>query len=275
MQAITPRPILATASPRNIRPIARCWMLGFAALMLGGCVSQQTYETARHEVKTRAAELAQTQADIQSLEQQREETHLANQREERSLAALKGELKKIQLAYEQLHKSNQTKLAALEYNIAALRARHQAMLKEISETKRIEKRLEALTAHHEHTMATSQSGPEARVATVDGSPQEPHMIAVITPQTPQVDSTPPPAAPAPTASQPSTPPAASAATTPAVPQPATVVAAPAPASTPAKAAQAPATPPAPLPATAAAPQDDSWFSSVTGWFTSLFDWIWA
>lgn len=275
MQAITPGPILTTASPRNIRPIARCWMLGVAVLMLGGCVSQHTYETARHEVKTRAAELAQTQADIQSLEQQRDEMHLANQREERSLAALKGELKKIQLAYEQLHKSNQAKLAALEYNIAALRARHQAMLKEISETKRIEKRLEALTAQHEHTMTTTPSGPEARVTTVDGNPQEPHLVAVITPQTPQVDSTPPPVAPAPSASQASAPPAASTVTTPAVPQPAPVAAAPASPSTPAKVAQAPATPPAPRPATAAAPQDDSWFSSVTGWFTSLFDWIWA
>jgi len=205
-------------------------MLGVGTLMLGGCVSQQTYETARHEVKTRATELAQTQADIQSLEQQREETHLANQREERSLGTLKGELKKIQLAYEQLHKSNQAKLAALEYSIVALRARHQAMLKEISETKRIEKRLEALTAQHEHTMATTPSGPEARVTTVD---------------------------------------------TPAVPQPAPVVATPPSPSTPAKAAQAPAAPQAPRPATAAAPQDESWFSSVTGWFTSLFDWIWA
>jgi len=243
-------------------------MLGVAALMLGGCVSQQTYETARHEVKTRATELAQTQADIQSLEQQREETHLANQREERSLATLKGELKKTQLAYEQLHTSNQAKLASLEYNIAALRARHQAMLKEISETKRIEKRLEALTAQHEHTMATTQSGPETRVTMVDGSPQEPHLVAVITPQSPQVDSTP-------TASQPSTPPAASAATTPAVPQPAPIVAAPAPPNVPVKVAQAPAAPQTPRPATAAAPQDESWFSSVTGWFTTLFDWIWA
>jgi outer membrane murein-binding lipoprotein Lpp len=267
MQVITPRPILATASPRNIRPIALFWMLGVGTLMLGGCVSQQTYETARHEVKTRATELAQTQADIQSLEQQREETHLANQREERSLATLKGELKKIQLAYEQLHKSNQAKLAALEYSIVALRARHQAMWKEISETKRIEKRLEALTAQHEHTMATTPSGPEARVTTVDGSPQEPHLVAVITPQTPQIDSTP-------TASQ--APPAATSAdTTPAVPQPAPVVATPPSPSTPAKAAQAPAAPQAPRPATAAAPQDESWFSGVTGWFTSLFDWIWA
>ncbi|HRC43455.1 MAG TPA: hypothetical protein PLT27_05335 [Nitrospira sp.] len=275
MQANTPRPILATTSPRSLRPIALCGMLGAAACMLGGCVSQQTYETARHEVKTRAAELAQTQADIQSLEQQREETHLANQHEERSLATLKSELKKIQLAYEQLHKSNQAKLTALEYSMAALRARHQAMLKEISETKRIEKRLEALTAQHEHTMAATQSGPEARVTPVDGSPQEPHMVAVITPQTPQVDSRPNPAAPAPAASLAPAPPAASAATTPAVPQPAPVVATPPSPSTPAKAAQAPAAPQAPRPATAAAPQDESWFSSVTGWFTSLFDWIWA
>lgn len=275
MEANTPRPIVATTSPRSLRPIALCGMLGAAAWMLGGCVSQQTYETARHEVKTQAAELAQTQADIQSLEQQRAEAHLANQREERSLVTLKGELKKIQVDYDQLHKSNQAKLAALEYSIASLRARHQAMLKEISETKRIEKRLEALTAQHEHTMATTQSGPEARVTTVDGSSQEPHMVAVVTPQTPEADSMPPTATAAPTASQAPTPPAASAATTPAVPQPASVVTAPASPSTSAKAVQAPAAPPAVRPAATAAPRDESWFASVTGWFTSLFDWIWA
>ena len=76
-------------------------------------------------------ELAQTQAEIQSLEQQRDATHLANQRDERALANLKSEMKKIQVSYDQLHKTNQAKLAALEHNIAALRSRHQAMLKEI------------------------------------------------------------------------------------------------------------------------------------------------
>ena len=268
MQVITPRPILATASPRNIRPIALFWMLGVGTLMLGGCVSQQTYETARHEVKTRATELAQTQADIQSLEQQREETHLANQREERSLATLKGELKKIQLAYEQLHKSNQAKLAALEYSIVALRARHQAMLKEISETKRIEKRLEALTAQHEHTMATTPSGPEARVTTVDGSPQEPHLVAVITPQSPQVD-------PTSALTQPPAPQTVPVPPAPATPHPEAVVAAATPASSPVAVAQAPVSPQPPRPTTATATQEESWFSSVTGWFTSLFDWIWA
>ncbi len=179
MQSITPCPQPAPVSSLNIRAVTLYWMLGSAALTLGGCVSQQTYDTARHEVKARAGELAQTQADIQGLEQERDAAHLANQREERALANLKGELKKIQTSYDQLHKANQAKLALLEHNIAALRARHQAMLKEISETKRIEKRLEALTAQRERTMATQQSGPEAHVTTVDNTPEAPHLVAVI------------------------------------------------------------------------------------------------
>ena len=139
MQSITPRRTLVTVFPRNIRRIALCWMVGSAALTLGGCVSQQTYESARHEAKTRANELAQTQAEIQSLEQQRDATHAANQRDERTLGNLKSELKKIQTSFDQIRKTNQTKLTALQHNIAALRARHQAMLKEITETKRYQR----------------------------------------------------------------------------------------------------------------------------------------
>lgn len=268
MQVITPRPILATASPRNIRPIALFWMLGVGTLMLGGCVSQQTYETARHEVKTRATELAQTQADIQSLEQQREETHLANQREERSLATLKGELKKIQLAYEQLHKSNQAKLAVLEHSIAALRARHQAMLKEINDTKRLEKRLETLTVQQEQATTTTPSGPEAHITMAGGNPQESQLVAVITPQSPQVD-------PTSALTQPPAPQTVPVPPAPATPHPEAVVAAATPASSPVAVAQAPVSPQPPRPTTATATQEESWFSSVTGWFTSLFDWIWA
>jgi hypothetical protein len=51
-----------------------------------------------------------------------EEAHLANQRDERALAALKSELRQIQASYDQIHKANQAKLALLEHNIAALRA---------------------------------------------------------------------------------------------------------------------------------------------------------
>lgn len=260
MQAITPYPRLASV-------FTFCWMVGGAALTLGGCVSQQTYDSARHEVKERAGELAQTQTDIHSLEQERDAAHLANQRDERALATLKSELKQIQGSYDQLHKANQAKLALLEHNIAALRARHQAMMKEISETKRIEKRLETLTTLRERTMATQQSGPEAQVRPVDTIPQESHTIAVITPQPSQAEtpSAPPTpaAAPSPTTPAPSTPPSAPA------------VAAPAPSNAPANVSQAAAAPPAARPVPTAAPQDESWFSSVTGWFSSLIDWLWA
>lgn len=275
MQSITPCPRPAAASMLSIRAITVCWMVGSAALTLGGCVSQQTYDTVRHEVKTRSGELAQTQADIQNLEQERDAAHLANQREERALANLKGELKKIQASYDQLHKDNQAKLALLEHNIAALRARHQAMLKEISETKRIEKRLEALTAQREQTIAPQQPGPEAHVTTVDNIPQEPHMVAVITPQPSQAETLSTPPVPAATPSQSLPAPATSVAPTPATPQSTPAVAAPTTPSTPAKASQTAPASASPRPATAAAPQEESWYSSVTGWFSSLIDWLWA
>ena len=271
MQSMTPCPRFASV-------FTLCWMVGGAALTLGGCVSQHTYDTARHEVKTRAGELAQTQNDIHSLEQERDAAHLANQRDERTLANLKDELKKIHASYDQIHKANQAKLALLEHNIAALRARHQAMMKEISATKQIEKRLEAITTLRERTMATQRPGPEAQVTPVDTVPQEPHVVAVITPQPSQPDtsSTPPTSAAAPSQAPPV--PAMSAAPVPATPPSPPAVAAPATPNAPAQVSQATTgsvTPPAPRPSPAAAPQDESWFSSVTGWFSSLIDWLWA
>lgn len=269
-----------TQCPRLASVFTLCWMVGGATLTLGGCVSQHTYDTARQEVKTRAGELAQTQADIHSLEQERDAAHLANQRDERALANLKDELKKIHASYDQRHKANQAKLALLEHNIAALRARHQAMLKEISETKKIEKRLETLNALRERTMATQPSGPEARATPVDTVQQEPQMVAVITPQPSQPDTSSAPPMPAAAPAQTPAAPAASAAlapaqaTSPAAP----AITTPATSSGPAKVSQAPAAavaPSSPRPVPTAAPQEESWFSSVTGWFSSLIDWLWA
>ncbi|MGC3973211.1 MAG: hypothetical protein QM771_02335 [Nitrospira sp.] len=266
-----------TRQPRLTSIFALCWMVGGAALTLGGCVSQQTYDTARLEVKTRAGELAQTQADIHSLEQERDAAHLANQRDERTLANLKSELKNIQASYDQLHKANQAKLALLEHNIVALRAKHQAMMKEISETKRIEKRLEALTTLRERTMGT-QPGPEALATPVNTGLPEQHMVAVITPQPSQADTSALPPAPATIPAE--LPPAPATA---AIPAPATAPAAPAAAApstpnVPTKVSQAPtaaAPPQAARPILPTTPVEESWFSSVTGWFSSLIDWLWA
>ncbi len=245
--------------------------------MLGGCVSQRTYDAAKQEVNTRANELAQTQSDIKGLEQQREEAHLANQRDERALATLKSELKQIQASYDQIHKANQAKLALLEHNIAALRARHQAMVKEIGETKRLEKRLEALTAEREQTMAPVEAPTDAHATMIDHVQPAPTMVAVLTPQPSPAESSTASTAPAatPTPTQTSAPTATNLAPATTVPQPAPTVAPPTPSPAPAKVAQAPVAPTAPRPATATAPQEESWFSSVTGWFSSLLNWMWA
>lgn len=277
MHPMTPSSQAANVSALTPRAITLCWMVGSAALMLGGCVSQRTYDAAKQEVNARANELAQTQSDIKGLEQQREEAHLANQRDERALAAIKNELKEIQASYDQIHKANQAKLALLEQNIAALRARQQAMVKEIGETKRLEKRLEALTAEREQTMAPVDAATDTHATMIGHVQPAPPMVAVLTPQPSPVESattsSAPTATPAP--SQTSAPTATNLAPATTVPQPAPTVAPSTPSPAPVKVAQAPVTPPAPRPATPAAPQEESWFSSVTGWLSSLLNWIWA
>ena len=181
-------PMRVSASLSFIHPIVLCWLAGTASLTLGGCVSPQTYESAEQEAKARATDLAQAQADIQGLEQQRDAAQAANQRDERALASLKNELHSIQASFDQIRKDNQARLADLQHRIAVLRARHQLMLKEIAETKRYEKQLETLTAQRERAMASVSFGSEARATTVEGHESEPRMVAVITPRTPQSDA---------------------------------------------------------------------------------------
>ena len=272
MQLITPRRRFTIASPQTIRWISLCWMVGSTILTMEGCVSQETYDTARHEAQAQANELAQAQAELQTLEEQRNATHAANQRDERTLSDLKGELQKIKISFDQIRKANQAKLTALEHTIAALRGRHQAMLKEIAETKQYEKKLEALTARHERELATMPGG---HVTNVDGHTQEPHMVAVITPQSPQPGGAPSVLFPAPAPSPldaPSTIDTGSAA-----PAPLTTAAvtAPSPSNTLAKTGPVSATAASPTTGQPPAPQNESWFSNMTGWLASMFDWIWS
>ena len=267
-------PMRVSASLSFIHPIVLCWLAGTASLTLGGCVSPQTYESAQQEAKARATDLAQAQADIQGLEQQRDAAQAANQRDERALASLKNELHSIQASFDQIRKDNQARLADLQHRIAVLRARHQLMLKEIAETKRYEKQLETLTAQRERAMASVSFGSEARATTVEGHESEPRMVAVITPRSPQSDALLSSPAPAPSASE--RPAAATASPSTATLQ-TTSTASPAavPVSNPAK--------PAPMksaaaPSTAnipAAPHNNSWFSAMTEWLASMFDWIWS
>lgn len=274
MPSMTSRRTFAASHPGNIRRIALCWMVGSAALTLG-CVSQQTYNSARQEVKEQSTALAQTQAEIQALEQQRDDAHTANKRDEQALDDLRNEIAKIQASYDLIQKANQVKLAALRHNIAALRARHQAMLKEISETKRYEQRLQAITEQQAQQAEQQAAGPDAHVIQTESAPQEQRLVAVITPQSNRADNqatilgtTPPQAADKQTAGV--IPPAAAPQATPAI------VATSATPGTPAKIAPAaPVALPSQTPAAPSAPQDDSWFSSLTGWLTSLFDWLWS
>jgi hypothetical protein len=272
MQSTILSPASVTASLPAIRRVVLWWMVAGTVLTLGGCVSQQTYESARQEAKTRANQLAQTQAEIESLEQQRDATHAANQRDERALGNLKSELQKIRASLDQMRKDSLVKLAMLRQSIAALSSRHRAMLKEISETKQYEKKLETLTAQHKLATATIPTEPAARVTPIDSLQQEPRMVAVITPQSEESSSTishPSGASsrnvPASTVVSPST----------GGPQePPSVVATSAPASLPVKTIPAPTVTASPSP-TAPPAQGESWFSSMQKWLASMFDWIWS
>lgn len=277
MQLITSPRTLVVAPPRNLRRIALCWIVGSTVLTLG-CVSQQTYDNAKQEAKDHSNELAQTTADIQSLEQQRGASQIANQRGEQTVANLKSEIHKLHTSLDQIQKANQAKLAALRLNIAALRARHQAMVKEINDTKRYEQRLKAITAQQLQEMAYLPPGPDAHVATAESIPQEQQMVAVLTPRFPEADrSTTRPSLMVTSSQATDAPPARMTApaafplqTTP------SVVASPSPSSIPEKTVQAaPVIPPSPNHSGPSAPQDGSWFTGLTGWLTSLFDWLWV
>lgn len=270
MPSMTLRRLIAASHPRTFRRIALCWVVGNLALALG-CVSQQTYNSARQEVTEQSAALAQTQSEIQSLEQQREDAHAANKRDEQTLADLKNEIGKIRASYDQIQKVNQARLAALQHSIATLRARHQAMVKEISDTKRYERQLQAIT-EQAHKAAQQSAESEAHVILMESAPQEPRQVAVITPQSNREDNQ-----------------AAPVVTTPPQPLDKQIAGMTAPAAAPqattaiittsaapgAPVKPAPVTTSSPAPTAPSAPQDDSWFSSLTGWLTSLFDWLWT
>ncbi|MBX3235610.1 MAG: hypothetical protein KF814_05615 [Nitrospiraceae bacterium] len=269
------RPLPQTVLPRPRQSPRLAWIAGTILLPMVGCVSTNTYEAARQQAKERYGELARTQADIQGLERQRDALHSTNRQDEQSLSNLQNELKNIQAAYAKIQKTNRDKLAALQQNIAALRARHQAMLKEISDTKRQENKLKSVTNTYEKVMGKTLDGPETQAEPISGAAPEQKLVAVVTPQSNPAEAPQAPASSA-AASRPDliAPPAAP------VPAPAS---APAPATSSAPATQAPevakAAPPAPRPTAQPvaqpAPQDESWLSSLTAWFSSLLDWIWA
>ena len=275
MQSTKPSSICRIASFSIIQPTVFCWLVGAAGLTLGGCVSSQTYESARQEATARAHELAQAQADIQDLEQQRDAAHAANQHDERALGNLKSELHTIQASLDQIRKDNRTRLADLQHRIAVLRARHQLMLKEISETKRHEKQLENLTAQREQTRAPVSTESTAHVTPVNGHESEPRVLAVITPQSSQSEATYSPISPASVPSAQDVSPAVTMKPSPATLQPtSTVSAAPVPANIPSK--PSPVTPaPAASTSLPSASQPDSWFSTMTEWLASMFDWLWS
>ncbi len=265
------RPSTQTGFLQTRRLPHLAWIVGTVLLPLVGCVSTNTYEAARQEAKQRYGELARTQADIQGLERQRDALHSTNRQDEQSLSNLQSELKKIQASYAQIQKANREKLAALQHSIAALRARHQAMLKEISDTKRQEQKLKSITSTYEKVMGKPLDGPEAQAAPIGGMAPDQKLIAVVTPQPAPADALQAPAS-SPAAAHPDmvAPPTASAPAPAAAPVPgaSTTPAAPAP-----EAAKM-ATPVSPSTAQPT-PQEESWFSSLTAWFSSLFDWIWA
>ncbi|MEP7152822.1 MAG: hypothetical protein ABI856_14020, partial [Nitrospira sp.] len=131
-------------------------------------------------------------------------------------------------------------------------------------------------AQHERELATTSAGPEAHVTPVEGFPQKPHMVAVITPESPQVGDASSFSSPAPAPAPLDAPSAAGAnPAAPALLTTAAAVAAPAPSNLPAKAGPVSVITASPTTSTPPAPQNESWFSNMTGWLTSMFDWIWS
>ncbi|QOJ34521.1 MAG: hypothetical protein HRU82_05960 [Nitrospira sp.] len=271
----SPRP--ATMCARTIRRATIGCLVGGTALILSACVSQHTYSQVKQQANAQADELTEAQTAIQELERERDRLHATNRREELALAKLKQEIKEVQVSYEDIHKANQAKLETLRLNIANLRARYQTMLREINQTKQLERRLEAVTARYEQEMAKQPAAQAVIPTSGTEGHQDLDLVAVITPQPSQIQLS--------TSAAGSTSQAGEAAEAPGNSSPGPALApqlqpptasATSPATAAAKPPLAAAGPKPVSPAAAHAPaQEESWFSNFTGWLTSLLDWLWV
>jgi hypothetical protein len=261
--------------PRGRRHV-RYFCLGIVcAVSLVGCVSKSRYESVATEMDGLRTDLAQGQAEVKALEQQRDTLQKLNLDGERLLAAIRTELQRARAGYEE-YKAEQGRLEVLKAKAKALQTEQQKHLQGMKAAKREEVKMQAVIDRYEKEMQQVPDIGDVLRVSQSSEPKEDgsRLVATVTPLASDPLSS---MNAAPSKAQPASSPAPEphlAATGAVAPAPAaTAVSAPAPA---APAQTATAKPPA-VPASNPhqAPVDESWMGSFTGWLSSLWGWLFS
>ena len=274
------RPNVPGYTPRSRRRV-RHFCLGIVcAVSLVGCVSKSRYESVATEMDGLRAELARGQAEVQSLEQQRDALQKLNRDGERLLAAIRTELQRARAGYEE-YKAEQSRLESLKAKAKALQSEQQKHMQGMKAAKREELKMQAVIDRYEKDMQqVPDIGDVLRISqSTESKDDSAKLVATVTPL---ASDRPSPMSASPSKTQPaSTPVPAPHVTASAVsPDPAaanTPAAVNAPAQAPAAPAQTEAAKPPVAPASNRhqAPAEESWIGSVTGWLSSLWGWFFS
>ena len=265
----------ATASARRSRRRVRYFCFGIVcAISLVGCVSKSQYETVATEMDGLRADLSRAQAEIQTLEQQRDALQKVNLDGERLLAAIRAELQQARAGYAE-YKAEQDRLNALKAKARALQSEHQKHMQGIKAAKRDELRMQAVIDRYEKDLRqVPDIGDMLRVSQATPSDDDgSHLVATVTPipsdrsssmnVSPSKAQPPVPPTPQVTAGVGISP--SPAALTPPVPAP----------TAPTQTASATNPPAAPAPKQRQGPAEESWIGSLTGWLSSLWGWFFS
>jgi|GEM_PF-1202362 len=257
------------------RPLIWRICTGTAVLLsLVGCVSQSTYDTATSEADDIRTELNRTRMEIQTLEEQKEGLHKLALKGETVLAGIRTELQRARESYAQ-HKAKLNRLSALQDKARTLSQQRTTYTQDIKTAKKNAVKLQADINRYEKEVGLIPGGVESlKVSqTSEVSSDTSKIVATVSPLSSTTSPT--PLNPAPSLSQSdSTPsPILPVGTNQVSPQSPDLSAFPTP-SQPSKpvSGTTASTAPAPRPQQ---PVDESWIASLSGWFSSVWDWFFS
>lgn len=260
-----------TAAPWS-RQHVRYFCFGIICVVsLIGCVSTSRYESVTTEMDGLRTELARAQGDVQKLEQQKDTLHKLNVDGEKLLTGIRAELQQARAGYAE-YKADQNRLETLKAKAQMLQIEHAKHIQGIKAAKRDQLRMQAVIERYEREMGQAPDiGDMLRISqATDTNEGNSRLVATVTPL-PSDASSP---AHLPSDGRPgnSAPPPQIAAAAAASPVPSIAPAAPAPSAQP---AAKPVPPAAPTPKPQPASENESWLGSLTGWFSSLWGWLFS
>jgi hypothetical protein len=233
-------PLIAPASSLHIRRVSRCLFIGMFLSGVGGCVSQQTYDTTRTEADELARALETARTDMKEVEQHIATLDTLNQKEGAALAEARAAIQQDTEASPMVRQRADDRLAALQTQVAYLVNQNRLLARDMSGAKQEGVSLQALVTQYKQEMEDIQPLPSSFPSTSSLRTPSPEPVSI-----PSLSSPIPTPAPATTVTLP-----------------------PSNSSMPTQAAAAPH-----VVKPNSAPMDDSWTGMLKTWVSTVWGWI--